>query len=825
MGPMGRLYVIPKTLLIAVISVCSLQSLQALPAGNASISGRIVDPLGDAIPGASVELVRNGERQPVSERTGDGQGTFSFTDVAPGRYELIARANGFESRTSQPVFVSANDRLTVEIALPLGPLQQALTVTAAATELPTSRSGAAVTVIDSHTLDALAVPEITESLRIVPGANIGQTGQRGGLTSLFIRGGASNFAKVLVDGVPANDIGGNFDFSTLSTAGIDRVEVLRQSNSVLYGSDALSGVINITTRRGRSLIPELSYGIDGGNLGTLHQDVSFGGAFKRFDYFSDYSHFRTDNNLPNNKYRNGTYAGRFGVALGKSTDVSATVRRIDTNYGSPNAFDYYGIADDSTHKQDITFVGVAAQSQIAPRLQTIVRFASINQNLHDENPTPTGESFDPFGFGANYLGKALTIQGANGYSATGQAILDYGGTYPSIYLANTKRQTVMGQVNYQLSPSFDLSGAGRVEHESGFTDSSGSRSTTDRTNGGGFIEAQGRFLDRIYANAGLGIEHNALFGNVVTPRLSVAAYLHTASAAASSSATALGDTKLTVNAGKGIKASTIYQEQSSLYKFVQAVPASTRPHVDPIGAERARSFDVGIEQGFWRNHARVRAAWFDNQFSDLIEYVSKSALIQLGVPQDVVAAAAFGAYVNSSSYRARGLETSGEIAISRVRVSAGYMRLDAVVNKSFSSSALAPAINPSIPGIPIGAYGPLVGARPFRRPENSGNVMVSYTDGPLLLALAGYFSGKQDDSTFLSDGFFGNSLLLPNKDLDAAYQKFDLTAAYRIHPRLRWYLSIENVGDQRYEAAAGFPALPRTFRTGVTVNVGGDRMP
>ncbi len=812
------------SLIIATaVSLCWLQLIpaHAAPAGDASISGHIVDPLGAAIPGATVSLVRNGERQPISERTGDGTGSFSFTDVAPGRYEVIAHANGFESRTTDPVFVGAHDRVTIEIALPVGPLQQETTVTAAATELPTSRSGAAVTVLDSNTLEAINKPEVAEALRLVPGATLGQTGQRGAITSLFIRGGASNFAKVLVDGIPANDIGGNFDFSTLSTTGIDRVEVLRQSNSVLYGSDALSGVINISTRRGRSLIPELSYSLDGGNLGTVHQDLSFGGAYKRFDYFSDYSHVRTDNNLPNNGSRNGTYAGRFGVALGKSTDVSATVRRIDTNYGSPNAFDYYGIADDSTHKQNFTFVGVAVQSQIAPRLQTIVRFSSFDLNLHDTNPTPTGEPFDPFGFGANYLGQLMTIHGANGYSATGQAILDYSGTYPTTYLASTTRRGVTGQVNYQLLPSLDISGGAHVEHESGFTDS-GTRSTTDRTNGGAFIEAQGHLVDRVYANAGVGVEHNEVFGTVATPRVSVAAYLRTASSSAS---TAFGDTKLTLNAGKGIKASTIYQEQSSLYALVQTVPPGSRPNVDPIGPERSRSFDIGIEQSVWRNRARVRAAWFDNQFSDLIEFVGKNALTQLGVPPDAVAAASFGAYVNSSSYRARGIETSGEIAFSRVRMSAGYMWLDAVVNKSFSSDALAPAINPSIPGIAIGAYGPLVGARPFRRPENSGNLLVSYTDGRLLLALAGYFSGKMDDSTFLSDGFFGNSLLLPNKDLDATYQKFDLSAGYRFHPRLRWYLTIENLADQKYEAAAGFPALPRTFRTGVTVNVGGDRTP
>jgi iron complex outermembrane receptor protein/vitamin B12 transporter len=143
------------------------------------------------------------------------------------------------------------------------------------------------------------------------------------------------------------------------------------------------------------------------------------------------------------------------------------------------------------------------------------------------------------------------------------------------------------------------------------------------------------------------------------------------------------------------------------------------------------------------------------------------------------------------------------------------------VTASFASTT--PALNPAFPDVPIGAFGPLVGAAPFRRPANTGSLLVAFTKNPLQVALAGYFSGKADDSTFLSDGFFGNSLLLPNHDLDAAYQKIDLSAAYQIHPRLRWSISVENLFDQAYEATFGFPALPRSLRTGLTLTLGGDR--
>jgi iron complex outermembrane receptor protein/vitamin B12 transporter len=188
----------------------------------------------------------------------------------------------------------------------------------------------------------------------------------------------------------------------------------------------------------------------------------------------------------------------------------------------------------------------------------------------------------------------------------------------------------------------------------------------------------------------------------------------------------------------------------------------------------------------------------------------------------VASATSFGAYVNSSSYTAKGLELSSDAAVGHFAFMASYMFLDATVTKSLSDGVLAPAVNPSFPNIPIGQYAPLIGARPFRRPTHSGNLMAKYADGPLQLMVAGYFSGKQDDSTFLSDGYFGYSMLLPNHNLDAGFQKIDLSGSYVIHPRARWYVSIENLLNQDYDAASGFPGLPLTLRTGITFTLGGD---
>lgn len=782
-----------------------------------SISGTVVDPQGAAVPGAAVTLLRDGQR--IGDTSTSARGEFAFQGLSAGRYQVEAQAAGFEPQTTNAVFVGASGHATMEVGLQIGPLHQEVVVTAAASEVPVSQIGAAVTVVDHETLENLAKPDVLEALRVVPGAQIVQTGQRGGTTSFFVRGGASNFNKVLIDGVAANDIGGAFDFATVATTGVDRIEVLRESNSVLHGTDALSGVVSITTRRGSSRIPEFSYSLDGGNLSTLRQAASIGGAVKRLDYFSEYSHFRTDNNVPNNAFRNGTYAGRFGVAVGSGTDVSGTVRRADTTYGSPNGIDLYGIADDSSQKGNATYVGVTAQSQITDRWQSTFRFGATEQRSHYVNPAPTGQPFDPFGFGANYLGNAVTIRGANGFSATGRAILDFDGSYPSVFDTSTSRQSYYGQTNYQVGGDLTIAGGVRFEHEEGFTLFETSRSATNRNNVGSFVEGRGTLVGRHHVTAGVGFEHNAIFGYATTPRLSIASYLRNYS-----STSPVGDTKVVFNVGKGIKAPSISQELSSLFTLVQSSPQAATLGVDPIGPERNRSLDLGVEQGLWQGRLRVRAAFFHNEFSDLIEFVSKNVLPQVGVTPAAAAATSFGAYVNSQSYRARGLEASADAMVGQlIRVAGSYTYLDAIVTESFSSGALAPAINPAFPGIRIGQFSPLVGARPFRRPAHSGSVLVTFAQGPAQVSLAGHFSGKQDGSTFLSDGFFGNSLLLPNHDLNGAYQKVDLSGSYRIHPRLRWYVSVENILDQRYYAAFGFPALPRTARTGVTVALGGDR--
>lgn len=789
-------------LLLCVLAVTTVPAF----AQDATLVGTVSDQLGAPLSGAAVTASRDGAQAGTATTNPDG--TFSLTGLQAGQYDVTVSAPGLAA-ASTPVVLSAGSRASVRLALSVGPLQHSMVVTASASAVSTAQTGAPVTVVHADTMRALGVGDVLSALRVVPGTHAVQAGARGGAASAFIRGGAGNFNKVLVDGVAVNDIGGAFDFARLTTIGVDRVEVLRQTNSVMYGSDALAGVISLTTRTGRTRTPELTYAAEGGNLGSWASELGLGGTARRTAYYGAVAKADTDNALPNNAYRNTSVVGRVDAQVNPRTTVAGTFRRVRTVYGSPGAFDVLGLADDSVQRNVAGAGSAAAQVQWNDAWQSTVRVGVTDQTLRFENPTPSGEPFDPFGFGANYLGRQTTLRGGNGYAVTGRAILDFGGTYPSRFDSRMTRHALSASTSGQLGERVTLSGGGRFEVERAFDDPQGDASLT-RKNGGAFVEARVAAA-RVFATAGVGVEHNAVFGTAVAPRVSVTAYLR------EPRASGLGETRLVANAGTGIKAPDAFQASSSLYALLKGTAVAGS--VEPIGPERSRSFDIGVEQGLGRGRSRVRAVYFDNRFRDLIEFLSRTQLPRAGVPASVAGATSFGAYVNSQSYRARGLELSADAVVARdLRLTASYTYLTARVTQAFGASA---STNPQFPGVAIGAFSPLVGERPFRRPTHAGSVSAIYTRGPMTLAVAASLVGARDDSTFATDGFFGTSMLLPNSKLDPAYQTVDATATYQLHRRVEVFVAGQNIANEAYAAAFGYPSLPRTARVGARVTLGG----
>ena len=607
------------------------------------------------------------------------------------------------------MFLGQGGRIVIEVALEIGPLQQEVVVTAGATEQLQSRTGAPVTVIDEETLEAINKLDVLEALRLVPAAQIVQVGQRGGATSLFLRGGESNFTKVLIDGIPANDIGGGFDFSQLTLASVERIEVLRQTNSVIYGSDALTGVVNISTRRGTSRVPALDYMIDGGNLGTFNNALLFGGAYKGFDYFSQYlvihdRQRRSEQPLSQQHLRRTFRRGcRQRDQRLRHDSLSRRPRRQPEWFRSVSHCRRLGVR----HESDLRQRGGRLADQPALADHSAIRNHQPGIALYE--PDSVGDSVRSVWLRRELSGRGCDARRCGRKDGHWSGHPRLRRHVPQLFPSRTARQSLFGQATFQATRDLAISAGGRFEHEAGYSDPDADPTAT-RNNGGAFVEARATLVNRVYIGAGIGVEHNEIFETAYTPRLSVAAYLR------NPSTEQLGETKVTLNIGKGIKAPSVYQGQNSLYALVNGTPAGA--DVDPLGPEKSRGFDVGLEQAFAASRFRARVGYFNNTFESLLEFLSRTQLVAAGVPPAVAASTSFGAYINSASFDAQGVELSADAALGGgVRFSASYTFLDAEVTEAFGRSAV---FNPAFPTIPIGAFSPLVGARPFRRPTNSG---------------------------------------------------------------------------------------------------------
>jgi len=178
-----------------------------------------------------------------------------------------------------------------------------------------------------------------------------QTGSYGGQTSLFIRGGESKFAKVLIDGVPVNDAGGAFDFSTLSTDNLDRIEIVRGPASVLYGSDAMAGVIQLFTRPGTGKT-RVEFSGRGAGYGSYDADGAVRGGNDLLTYSVAGARHRTDGIQSfNSQYKQDVASALLG-ARGNGADATLSLRYSDNNVHFPTNGSGEVVDSNAMHRDD-----------------------------------------------------------------------------------------------------------------------------------------------------------------------------------------------------------------------------------------------------------------------------------------------------------------------------------------------------------------------------------------------------------------------------------------------------------------------------------------
>jgi iron complex outermembrane receptor protein/vitamin B12 transporter len=796
-----------------------------IPLQAVVIRGTVTDPLGAAVPGARVQLIQ-GKSVAGSALSGP-DGSFEIRSTASGRFVLLTSAPTFTSGISQSFYGGRIDIVSRNVTLELASVTAQVTVTATGIPTPIQQASSAINLVPFTALQTRV--GVIDDLRQSPGVNVVQSGQYGGVSSLFVRGGNSDANKVMIDGVTSEDVGGRFDFGTVSSTALDGFELYRGPNSVLYGSDAGASVLNFTTPRGATSRPILNYSGDAGNFHTWRNEVTLSGARRRLDYYGAFSRFDTSNSLPLDRYHSSTSAANLGYAITPNTSLRFTIRNGVSATGLPGAYDFYGIASAGKQADQDLYSGATLENRWRDKWHNLVRYGIARKREQAVTFYPVGERVDYPGFGGFpgytlYFGNTVTIRGANGTSGTGRASFLFGGTAPTDQ--SSLRDELYYQSDFTFSPHFIGLFGFRYEDERGSYNNPNyfESQIIKRTNYQYTLQFQGDVKNRIFYSLGGAIERNDLYGTAGTPRFGLAwvpvrpgnGLFH--------------GTRLRANAATGVQEPSLSVEFSSLYKQLHEAGSDdliATYHVRPIQALRSRTFDFGIDQNILGQVLLLKAGYFHNQFSHQLDFVDAGTLRTIfGI--DTSTAQLYGALLNTLAYRAQGFEGELQFAPARkILLRGGYTYLASLVEQSFSTDAIAngtSAVNPNYPDTPIGASYPLVGQRPFRRPPQTGFFSAQYTSDRFSAALKGAFASRADDSTFLSYSDFngGNTLLLPNRNLDFGYAKLDAYGTYSVTKHVTVFADLGNLLSQQHIGPIGYPSLPFTFRTGIKVRLGGE---
>lgn len=436
---------------------------------------------------------------------------------------------------------------------------------------------ASLTVIDREEIESSGADHVLELLHGTPGANVAQSGSFGDQASLFLRGGESDYVKVLVDGVPVNRPGGGIDLSTLTLDNVERIEIVRGPASVVHGSDAVAGVVQIFTRSGEGPA-RASASARAGTFGTLDWETSLSGGGEEARYAVSLSRFVTDGPLAfNDDHRQTVASGRFGWTPSDRTEASMSVRLTDRDTHFPTDGSGDVVDENSVQRDERIVLSTRVSHLVTDRLE-----AEVELGLNEEDQRVVDRPDGP---------------------------ADTTGTFASRRQADVGRRRAGARLNYHAGDHTVVT----VGVEGAFEDQR-SRSTStsafgvfedsvdvERDNVGYFVQAVTE-VGPWSLNAGGRLDDNEEFGTFETGRIG-AAYTFPTS------------TRLRVNLGNAFKEPTFTENFGT---------ASTvgNPDLDP---ERSRTWEVGARQPLWGDRLSLGVTYFDQTFDDLVQFTASPA--------------------------------------------------------------------------------------------------------------------------------------------------------------------------------------------------------
>lgn len=470
-------------------------------------------------------------------------------------------------------------------------------------ETPLEQIGSSVTVINAKEIEQRKQSTVRDILRDVPGLDVVQTGTFGGTTSIFMRGSKSDHTLILMDGVELNDpsqSGGGFDFANLTTDNIERIEVLRGPQSTLYGSQAIGGVINIITKRGKGR-PSGYLSAEGGSFYTAREKAGISGGTDLLNYSFGFSRMDTagysaassryKGNSENDGYQNTALNSRLGITPHKNLNIDLMLNYLY----SRTALDLGGGANQDDPNNSATTEQISFRSQAELSLFNDLWQQKLGVSLNDINrhmkngydslhPNDASES--------NYHGQAVKFDWQHILNLHKSNILTVGvDRREERASSDSKSVSIWGPYSSYWNEKI----AG---------------------NTGVYLQDQIRLWDAWSTTAGFRVDDHSQFGTELTYRFT--------------SAYELKKTGTTFKAsyGTGFKAPSLFQLYAPTYG------------VSNLKAETSSGWDAGIEQNLEIIKTTVGVTYFNNKYNDLITYT--------GNPTKY--------YDNISSAKSRGVE-------------------------------------------------------------------------------------------------------------------------------------------------------------------------
>lgn len=488
-----------------------------------------------------------------------------------------------------------------------------------ATRLPTPLSAqtATVTVLDGAALRAEGVTHVGDALRRVPGIAMARSSGIGSQHTVFMRGAQGNYVRVLVDGVAINEPGGTLDLGRLTLDDVERIEVVRGPASVLYGSEAVAGVIQIITRGGGTGRTTAELGA--GSFGTQRASLGAGGALAALDWSVQADRHATDGVLTfNNAYRNDGVSAAVRYAPDARSDIRLTTRYNSSMYEYPTGSSGQLEDRNAERTERRVLAGLDAGRRWGSRVETRAQYTWMD--LLPRTNDGSDDAGDTLGFYGYYARGAVKRRMADARAiirvATAQFV-----TLGTEWARDQERTS-----SVSLSEFGDFPDELRAARE----------------NRALYAQGQGE-VGRLSYTLGARLDENSAFGTFRTARIGAGWRISPT-------------LRLRSSAGSAFKAPNFFEN------FAGGVTVGN-PDLRP---EESRSADLGLELALGTG-AQLAITGFAQEFSNLIQY---NGAVPVGEPnyENIVAADAGGVELALTLPRMAGVETSLGHTWTRTRV-------------------------------------------------------------------------------------------------------------------------------------------------------------